>query len=100
LPRPLESICLKALAVAPNDRYISARALSDDIQRWLADEPVAAHRERLDERAFRWVRNHRTLATALVVAYLVATLAIAASTLGWNRADSDAAPPASESANP
>jgi serine/threonine protein kinase len=85
LPRPLESICLKALAVTPTDRYISARAFSDDIQRWLADEPVSGHRERLDERAFRWLRNHRTLATALVVGYLVATLALAIGVFGLNR---------------
>jgi serine/threonine protein kinase len=82
LPRPMESICMKALAVQPSGRYISARALSEDIQRWLADEPVVAHKERLSERAFRWLRNHRTLATSLVVAYLAATLAIAIAWFG------------------
>lgn len=85
LPRPLESICLKALAAKPAARYISARALSDDIQRWLADEPVAAHPESLVERTFRWLRNHRTLATALVVAYLVASLGFAVGLFGWSR---------------
>jgi eukaryotic-like serine/threonine-protein kinase len=85
LPRPLESICLKALAPQPTARYISARALSDDIQRWLADEPVQAHAERWTERTFRWLRNHRTLATALVVAYLVATLAAAIGAFGLSR---------------
>jgi hypothetical protein len=59
--------------------------LSDDIQRWLADEPVAAHAERWGERAFRWIRNHRTLSTVLAVAYLAATLAIAAGVYGWYR---------------
>jgi serine/threonine protein kinase len=86
LPRPLESICLKALAPSPAKRYVSARALADDIQRWLADEPVAAHPERWPERAFRWLRNHRTLVTAIVVGYLVATLAFAGGFYRWNRA--------------
>ncbi len=85
LPRPLESICLKALAATPTGRYISARALSEDIQRWLADEPVAAHSEWWSERIFRWLRNHRTLATSLVVGYLVATIAFAVGVFGWNR---------------
>jgi hypothetical protein len=84
LPRALESICMKAMAFTPTDRYISARALSDDIQRWLADEPVAAHRERVSERLFRWLRNHRTLATALVVGYLITTIAVVAGVIGWN----------------
>ena len=84
LPRPLASICMKALAPTPQGRYLSARALADEIQRWLADEPVAAHREGVAERASRWIRNHRTLATALAVAYLVATAAIVAGVIAWN----------------
>lgn len=84
LPRALESICMKAMALAPTDRYISARALSEDVQRWLADEPVAAHRERVSERVFRWLRNHRTLATALAVGYLITTVAVVVGVIGWN----------------
>ncbi|RIK73276.1 MAG: hypothetical protein DCC67_18095, partial [Planctomycetota bacterium] len=45
LPPPLASICMKALAAAPENRYASARALADDIERWLGDEPVRAHVE-------------------------------------------------------
>lgn len=84
LPRPLDSICMKALATTPQNRYISARALGDDVQRWLADEPVAAHREGWSEMAFRWTRNHRTLAASLAAAYLATTLAIVAGVIGWN----------------
>ena len=36
----LESVCLKAMALKPEDRYASARELADDIERWMADEPV------------------------------------------------------------
>jgi serine/threonine protein kinase len=41
----LEAICLKAMALRPEDRYASAGALADDLEHWLADEPVAAYRE-------------------------------------------------------
>jgi tRNA A-37 threonylcarbamoyl transferase component Bud32 len=85
IPKPLSSICLKALALRPEGRYTSARALSDDIERWLADEPVRAHAEGWAEKAFRWIRNHRTLATSLAVGYLVATVAIVVGVIGWNR---------------
>src|SRR5262249_29230349 len=33
VPRALEAICLKAMATRPEDRYASARALADDIER-------------------------------------------------------------------
>lgn len=84
LPRPLASICMKALSLAPEARYVSARALSDDIERWLGDEPVRAHRERLSERVYRWTRRRRTLATSLFVGYLVATIAIIIGSFGWS----------------
>jgi serine/threonine protein kinase len=85
LPKPLSSICMKALAATPEGRYSSARALSDDIERWLGDEPVRAHAEGWGERAFRWMRNHRTLATSLVVGYLVAAAAVVVGVIGWNQ---------------
>jgi hypothetical protein len=75
---------MKALALKPEERYPSARALSDDIERWLSDEPVRAHRESMLERAYRWTRNHRTLATSLLVGYLVAAAAVVIGVIWWN----------------
>src|SRR5262245_18888749 len=43
-PRPLQAVCLKALAKRPADRYATAKGLAADVQHWLADEPVAAYR--------------------------------------------------------
>jgi serine/threonine protein kinase len=84
LPKPLSAICVKALAIAPADRYASARALSDDIERWLNDEPVRAHTDSMLERVYRWMRNHRTLATSLLVGYLVAAASVVAGVIAWN----------------
>jgi serine/threonine protein kinase len=84
LPKPLSSICMKALAMTPEGRYASARALSDDIERWLGDEPVRAHKESWSERGYRWVRNHRTLATSMMVGYLVAAAAVVIGVIWWN----------------
>ena len=46
----LEAICLKALALKPVDRYETAEALKDDLEHWLADEPVTAWREPISVR--------------------------------------------------
>ena len=75
VPAALEAICLKAMALRPEDRYRTARALADDLEHWLADEPVSVYREPWTVRLARWARRHRTLVTtsaALVLAALVA----------------------------
>src|SRR5262249_4292700 len=45
VPAALEAVCLKAMAKRPEERYPSPRTLAEEVQRWLADEPVLAHRE-------------------------------------------------------
>jgi serine/threonine-protein kinase len=73
----LEAICLKAMASSPKERYPTPRALADDIERFTADEPVAAWREPLSRRARRWSRRNRTAVTAAAVAVLVALAGMA-----------------------
>ena len=80
IDRPLDAICLKAMARSPDDRYASPRALADDIERWMADEPVSAYAEPLSRRGRRWARRHRSLviaAAASVIVTLVASVTIA-----------------------
>jgi serine/threonine-protein kinase len=76
-PRALEAICLKAMATDQANRYSSPRELADDIERWLADEPVSAWREPISVRARRWMRRHRTAVAAAAATILVALAALA-----------------------
>ena len=76
VPRPLEAICLKAMVREPGQRYQSARALADDIERWMADEPVSAYSEPLGDRARRWARRRRSAVTSAVAALLVALVGL------------------------
>jgi serine/threonine-protein kinase len=68
VPRPLEAVCLQAMALKPEGRYASALDLARDVERWLADEPVAAYRDPLASRAARWVRRHRAISASAVAA--------------------------------
>jgi formylglycine-generating enzyme required for sulfatase activity/tRNA A-37 threonylcarbamoyl transferase component Bud32 len=77
----LEAVCLKAMALRPEERYPSPKALAGDVEHWLADEPVAAYREPLSARLGRWVRRHQTLATGVGALLLTAVIALAVSTL-------------------
>jgi serine/threonine protein kinase/tetratricopeptide (TPR) repeat protein len=80
VPAPLEAICMKALANEPEHRYPSVRALAQDLEHWLADEPVTAYPELRLERLGRWLRHHRTwtyaAAAALVGVSLAATIGV------------------------
>ncbi|MCI0685052.1 MAG: serine/threonine protein kinase [Gemmataceae bacterium] len=74
----LEAICLKAMALRPQDRYASPRLLAEDVEAWMADEPVSAWPEPWTQRLMRWARRHRMWAEAaaltLVIAAVAATL--------------------------
>jgi len=74
----LEAICLKAMALKPEDRYERVEALQADLERWLADEPVSAWREPLRVRARRWMRRHRTAVTAAASILIVTTVGLGA----------------------
>ena len=79
VPATLEAICRKAMAVRPEDRYPSVRALEADIESWLADEPVQGVPEPLGRRITTWERKHRRFlrgsALALFAVAFVSVLA-------------------------
>ena len=76
IDRPLEAVCLKSMAKEPADRYSSCRALAEDIERWMADEPVTAWRDPFTYRMRRWAKRNRTAVTAAVAALLVGVIGL------------------------
>ena len=76
MPRPLEAICLKALAARPEDRYASAIDLAADVERFRSGLPVRAYPEGPLERVRRLAVKHRA-PLLLVAAYLVMRVLLA-----------------------
>ncbi len=70
LDAALEAVCLKAMAKQPGDRYPSCRAFADDVERWMADEPVSAWAEPWTRKLLRWLTRHRTGVTGAAAAVL------------------------------
>jgi serine/threonine-protein kinase len=87
IDRALEAVCLKAMALKPEDRYPTARALADDVERWAADEPVTAWREPITRRMQRWARRNRTAVSVAATSILVAVVGLVAVIAVQNRAN-------------
>jgi len=76
IPVDLEAITLKCLEKDRSRRYDSAKALADDLDRFLAGEPVAARRAGLIYRTHRRFMRHKALAITGTVAVVLVLLAL------------------------
>lgn len=75
IPTPLRAITDKATAYNPDDRYQSVAEFSRDLQRYLADETVAAMPETWFLRSMRWFRRHlRSVILCSLISWLAAAL--------------------------
>ena len=81
VPASLEGVCLKALRKPSADRYATAAELAQEVQRYLADEPVQAFVEPWTSRIARWARRHKTAVSAAAALLVTATIALGVSTV-------------------
>ncbi|MEN6492991.1 MAG: protein kinase [Thermoguttaceae bacterium] len=72
IPQDLETVCLKCLAKEPRQRYASTAELADDLERFLANEPIHARPLGPVGRCRRWCRANPSRATLLCAALLIA----------------------------
>lgn len=71
IPPELETILSKATAKEPSERYQTARALADDLRRFLADEPIHARPPTLWDKSVKWTRRHKSVAVSALAVLLI-----------------------------
>ena len=90
VPRDLETVCLKAMAKEPGQRYANATELAADLRRWLDGRPIRARRVSPVGRLVRLCRRRPFAATlALSLASVLLASSITVLVL-WARAEANA----------
>jgi serine/threonine protein kinase len=80
IPIELETIVLKALAKAPDERYATAGEMAADLRRFLDERPILARRPSLVDRARKWMRRHPALVGAGVLLLVFTVVGLSATT--------------------
>jgi serine/threonine-protein kinase len=75
VPRDLETISLKCLQKAPQQRYATAAALADDLRRFGEGRPIQARPLGWAARSWRWARRNPMAAALLTTALVLVGLA-------------------------
>jgi len=100
IDRDLEEVVAKALAKEKKDRYQSVAALSDDLERWLNGDAVAARVGGTAYRLRKTLRRHKLAASVAAVILTCVAVSGAAVTRFWlqARAERDNARAAAQTA--
>ncbi len=78
LPRDLETICLRSIRKDARERYASAEAQAEDLRRFAGGRPILSRRVGVIERAGKWVRRHKAMASAFAL-----TMGLVVVSTGW-----------------
>ncbi len=73
----LDWIVIKATKYAREKRYDSLEALADDLQNYLDDRPIKAHRPSLTPLIIKWAKRNRALVAVAIAACMLASTAVA-----------------------
>ncbi|MFT7676551.1 MAG: hypothetical protein ACI8QC_000522, partial [Planctomycetota bacterium] len=71
VPAPLTLVTAKAMAKDPKDRYPTAKALLEDLERFEEGRSVRAEPPKMRREFVRWVRRERTLVMAVLATFVL-----------------------------
>ncbi|MEL7496572.1 MAG: protein kinase [Planctomycetota bacterium] len=84
VPHDLDTVCMKAIAKLPSQRYASVAEFGNDLQRFLEGRPVLARESTSLEKFLMWCGRNRTVATlAGTTLLLLLTLVVASTISAW-----------------
>ena len=87
LPKDLRTVCLKCLAKNPSDRYSSAAALAEDLERFSRGESVSASPLSTAKLLWRWAKKKPALATLLALFPLSLLAGVTGVAWEWRKAE-------------
>jgi serine/threonine protein kinase len=74
IPVELETILNTAMAKDAAERYPTARAMADDLRRFLLNEPILARPPSLWDKSVKWTRRHKAIAVSTILTLLITTV--------------------------
>lgn len=75
IPEDLATIIEKAMSRNPDDRYVNARAMAEDLKAFIEARPIKAKRAPLIKRVLQYAQRHQRLAAIVSVAMVFGALA-------------------------
>ena len=81
IPIELDTIVRKAIAKDPAQRYATAQAFGDDLQRWLDNKPIAAKPPTVWERMAKWRKRNKAVVNVAAVLLVLSTFGLLLTTL-------------------
>jgi WD40 repeat protein len=91
LSRDLEAVILKCMTYRVDERYPSARALAEDLTRYIEGRAVRARPLSAAQRFVRWAKREPKLATTALIAVAAIVIGLVATQQQWRRAESSVA---------
>ncbi len=89
VPLALEAICLKAMQRDPDQRYQTAKDLAEDVECFLAGEPVSAYNEPWTDTVQRWGRRNKTLVASTITFFMVVLVALVSTSVLLTKYNAD-----------
>ncbi len=90
VPRDLETICLRALSKSASKRFQSAKAMADDLNRFLTGRPINARPISANERFWLWCQRNTALALSIAGMLFVLLAGTTGTTLMWLHSQANA----------
>lgn len=87
VPRDLRTVCLKCLAKKPEDRYASAAALADDLERFARGEPVSAVPLSTWQTVWRWAQRRPRIAALIGLCGVLLVAGVSGIAWQWRKAE-------------